>query len=68
MEIIQKIKEETQMILNHKDAFNEMLLNLDTFKELKLSDVEYIHQVLTKIKKLLKNYLKWTDPKKVDCK
>jgi hypothetical protein len=36
------------MILNHKDAFNETLLNLDIFRELKLSDIEYIHQTLTK--------------------
>lgn len=43
-----KTQEETQMILNHKDAFNETLLNLDRFKELKLSNIEYIHHILTK--------------------
>jgi len=43
-----KTKEETQMILNHKDVFNETLLNLDTFRELKLSNIEYIHSILTK--------------------
>lgn len=44
-----KTKEETQMILNHKDAFNETLLNLDVFRwELKVSDIEYIHSTLTK--------------------
>lgn len=43
-----KTKEETQMILNHKDAFNETLLNLDIFKNLNLSNIEYIHHILTK--------------------
>ena len=43
-----KTKEETQMILNHKDAFNETLLNLDIFKNLTLSNIEYIHHILTK--------------------
>jgi len=43
-----KTSEETQMILNHKDAFNETLLNLDLFRELKISDIEYIHNILTK--------------------
>jgi len=36
------------MILNHKDAFNETLLNLDVFKQLTLANIEYIHQTLTK--------------------
>gem|GEM_PF-4784864 len=36
------------MILNHKDAFNETLLNLDIFKNLTLSNIEYIHHILTK--------------------
>jgi len=67
-----KTKEETQMILNHKDAFNETLLNLDTFKELKLSDVEYIHQVLTKklwiTSNIRKNivWITWTEYKPLD--
>lgn len=43
-----KTQEETQMILNHKDAFNETLLHLDRFNSLQLSDIEYIHQILTK--------------------
>lgn len=43
-----KTKEETQMILNHKDAFNETLLNLDIFKKITLSNIEYIHHILTK--------------------
>lgn len=43
-----KTKEETQMILNHKDAFNETLLNLDIFKLLSIPNIEYIHRTLTK--------------------
>ena len=43
-----KTPEETQMILNHKDAFNETLLNLERFQELKLANIEYLHHVLTK--------------------
>ncbi len=43
-----KTPEETQMILNHKDAFNETLINLDRFQELQLANIEYLHHVLTK--------------------
>lgn len=43
-----KTKEETQMILNHKDAFNEAIQNKDKFRKLHCSDIEYIHSVLTK--------------------
>jgi Fic family protein len=43
-----KSKEETQMILNHKDAFNEALQNKQRFLKLDYSDIEYIHRVLTK--------------------
>ena len=43
-----KTKEETQMILNHKDAFNEAIQNKQRFLELDYSDIEYIHGVLTK--------------------
>lgn len=43
-----KTPEETQMILNHKDAFNETLLNLDMFQELKIASIEHIHHILTK--------------------
>lgn len=43
-----KTKEETQMILNQKDAFNETLLNLDHFKKLLVQDIEYIHHIITK--------------------
>ena len=43
-----KDAKETQMILNHKDTFNETLLNLERFQELKLANIEYLHHVLTK--------------------
>jgi hypothetical protein len=36
------------MILNHKDAFNEAILNRERFYNLKVVDIEYLHQVLTK--------------------
>lgn len=50
-----KTKEETQMILNHKDAFNEAIQNKDRFKKLQYSDIEYIHSVLTKKLGISKN-------------
>jgi Fic family protein len=43
-----KTEKETQMILNHKDAFNEAIQNKERFKKLNYSDIEYIHSVLTK--------------------
>lgn len=43
-----KSEEETQMILNHKDAFNEAIQNKQRFLKLDYSDIEYIHRVLTK--------------------
>ena len=43
-----KSKEEAQMILNHKDAFNEAIQNKQRFLKLDYSDIEYIHRVLTK--------------------
>ncbi len=43
-----KSKEETQMILNHKDAFNETIQNKERFIKLDYHDIEYIHSVLTK--------------------
>jgi len=48
-------KEETQMILNHKDAFNEAIQNKERFKKLTYSDIEYIHAVLTKKLGISKN-------------
>lgn len=43
-----KTKEETQMILNHKDAFNEILQNKEEFLFLTKGNIEHIHRVLTK--------------------
>lgn len=48
-------KEETQMILNHKDAFNESIQNKERFRKLNYFDVEYIHSVLTKKLGISKN-------------
>lgn len=50
-----KTKEETQMILNHKDAFNEAIQNKERFRKLHCSDIEYIHSVLTKKLGITKN-------------
>jgi len=43
-----KTKEEAQMILNHKDCFNEMILNKEHFLKIKISDIEYLHSILIK--------------------
>jgi len=50
-----KSKKETQMILNHKDAFNESIQNRERFLKLDYSDIEYIHSVLTKDLGITKN-------------
>ena len=50
-----KTKEETQMILNHKDAFNEAIQNRQRFLKLDYLDIEYIHRVLTKDLGISKN-------------
>ena len=50
-----KTKEETQMILNHKDAFNEAIQNKERFRKLHSSDIEYVHSVLTKKLGITKN-------------
>ena len=50
-----KTKEETQMILNHKDAFNEAIQNKQRFFKLDYSDIEYLHGVLTKGLDITKN-------------
>lgn len=50
-----KTKEETQMILNHKDAFNEAIQNKEKFRKLHCSDIEYVHSVLTKKLGISKN-------------
>ncbi|MFC1798146.1 hypothetical protein ACFLY2_03440 [Patescibacteria group bacterium] len=43
-----KTEEETQMILNHKDAFNEAIQNREKFLKLDKSSIEYLHSVLIK--------------------
>ncbi len=53
-----KTAEETQMILNHKDAFNEAIQNKKRFIKLNLADIEYIHSVLTKKLNITKNIRK----------
>ena len=50
-----KTKEETQMILNHKDAFNEAIQNKERFRKLRCADIEHIHSVLTKKLGISKN-------------
>ena len=50
-----KTREETQMILNHKDAFNEAIQNRNRFKKLDWKDIEYIHYTLTKDLGIAKN-------------
>lgn len=50
-----KTREETQMILNHKDAFNEAIQNKERFRKLSYTDIEYIHSVLTKKLGISKN-------------
>ncbi|MEA2112979.1 MAG: Fic family protein [Patescibacteria group bacterium] len=54
----QKTKEETQMILNHKDAFNKSLQNKDVFVKLTRSNIEHIHHLLTKDLNISKNIRK----------
>lgn len=67
-----KTPEETQMILNHKDAFNEVIQNRDSFITLSLQSIEYIHSVLTKKIWITKNIRKnpvriaWTKYKPLD--
>ena len=50
-----KTEKETQMILNHKDAFNEAIQNKERFRKLNCSDIEYIHSVLIKKLGISKN-------------
>lgn len=67
-----KTQHETQMILNHKDAFNESIQNRQELKELKIQDIEYIHSVLIKRLDVAKNIRKhavgitWTRYKPLD--
>lgn len=53
-----KTADETQMILNHKDAFNEAIQNRKRFIKLSSADIEYIHSVLTKKLRIVKNIRK----------
>lgn len=53
-----KTAEETQMILNHKDAFNEIMQNRDRFLKLRIADIEYIHSIITKKLKVARNIRK----------
>lgn len=53
-----KSKAETQMILNHKDAFNEVIQNREAFHNLKYKDIEYVHSILTKKLWVAKNIRK----------
>ena len=53
-----KTEDETQMILNHKDAFNEAIQNRERFIHLRSSDIKYIHSVLTKNLRISKNIRK----------
>lgn len=41
-------EDEARMILNHKDAFDSILKNKDSFKKLDFSDVVQLHNILTK--------------------
>jgi len=41
-------EDEARMILNHKDAFNSILKNRNSFKRLDFSDVVQLHNILTK--------------------
>lgn len=43
-----KTREETIMILNHKDAIDYIFDNKEKFKEVNLSEIEKVHQLLTK--------------------
>jgi Fic family protein len=51
-----KTREETQMILNHKDAFNEILQNKDEFLVLSKRNIEHIHRLLTKDLSITPNF------------
>jgi Fic family protein len=50
-----KTNEEAQMILNHKDAFNESIINYEKFMVLKKSSIEYLHSILIKKLGITKN-------------
>lgn len=43
-----RTKEEAMMILNHKDAFDSILNNIQTFKQLRFGDVTQLHGIMIK--------------------
>lgn len=53
-----KTEAEAQMILNHKDAFNEAIQNKKAFLKLHYADIEHLHTVLTKKLKVSRNIRK----------
>lgn len=53
-----KTADETQMILNHKDAFNEAIQNRERFIKLRSADIEYVHSILTKKLRITRNIRK----------
>lgn len=67
-----KTDEETQMILNHKDAFNESIQNKESFSELKIGDLSHIHSVLIKKLDVARNirkhavWITWTNYRPLD--
>jgi len=50
-----KTKEETQMILNHKNAFEFVLKNKNEFQTISRANIENIHQLLTSNLNITKN-------------
>ncbi|MEA3344355.1 MAG: Fic family protein [Patescibacteria group bacterium] len=53
-----KTKEETQMILNHKKAFDFVLNNKNKFKKLSRAKIEQVHRLLTANLEITKNLRK----------
>ncbi|MDD4062308.1 MAG: Fic family protein [Candidatus Pacebacteria bacterium] len=51
-----RTKEETQMILNHRDAFHTIFNNPDKYKKIKKGEIEEIHFLLTKDLKIKKGF------------
>lgn len=47
-EAVGKTKDETVMILNHKSAFEEILKNKDDFKNISVSKINQLHNILIK--------------------
>jgi len=47
-EAVGKSKDETTMILNHKNAFEQILKNKESFKTISISEINQLHNLLTK--------------------